>query len=602
MGLRLPPESGAMPSSARLPAERGGTAMRFADFAVRAWRDGPRHVQVIAHATPVGSMRRPVAVRLDKIRRSDFEMGTDDSFERAAEIGRELARILLPEPVLGMLLESIRYAAQRADVGLRLRLCLDDELIDLPWECLYRTDMPDGAVAAGFYLADGEVSLVREPASLPFGPAPSERAQRALFMGALFDDGSDTWLTRDEHSQLVEATQAIRARVDFDFVIAGDTASVDVALAQRYDIFHYAGHVDTTQTPASLLQIAHYAVRPGLEAFGEAAPQPARWARADRLAPVLRTAGVRLAVFNACNSGHWSFMQPLMAQSIPAAIGVQGSVMNDAALAFAAALYQALAVGLSLDEAVSQGRLTVLSLALREPGVHPSKRQLWVSANDWLRFMVYMPSDDAVLFPRPPNAANAKAQRAARRSRVVAIESLYETIAGLSAAQRANVLSRISRSQVFILGRFDPAHKPTLDALGDALAAHTAKYQPMVFDFDKPQERNLTESVRTYALTSRFVIADISAPRCAPHELMAIVPFSPSIPVVPIIRDGSARPKSGVFGDRTHLNCSATGVSTHLQSRLQVDCADHLSDWHQFGEFRSRLFLPLRVQPQKFGG
>jgi hypothetical protein len=37
---------------------------------------------------------------------------------------------------------------------------------------------------------------------------------------------------------------------------------------------------------------------------------------------------------------------------------------------------------------------------------------------------------------------------------------------------------------------------------------------------------------------SRFVIADISAPRCAPHELMAIVPDSPSIPVVPIIREG----------------------------------------------------------------
>jgi len=60
----------------------------------------------------------------------------------------------------------------------------------------------------------------------------------------------------------------------------------------------------------------------------------------------------------------------------------------------------------------------------------------------------------------------------------------------------------------------------------------------MVFDFDKPTERNLAEAVRTYALTSRFVIADISAPRCVPHELMAIVPNSPSIPVVPILREG----------------------------------------------------------------
>ena len=90
---------------------------------------------------------------------------------------------------------------------------------------------------------------------------------------------------------------------------------------------------------------------------------------------------------------------------------------------------------------------------------------------------------------------------------------------------------------MFIVGRFDAAHKPTLDALRDALAAHHDKYAPMVFDSDKRTERNLTEAVRTYALTLRFVIADISAPRCVPHELMAIVPNSPSIPVVPILRD-----------------------------------------------------------------
>ena len=99
------------------------------------------------------------------------------------------------------------------------------------------------------------------------------------------------------------------------------------------------------------------------------------------------------------------------------------------------------------------------------------------------------------------------------------------------------MITRIARNQVFIVGRFDAAHKPTLDALRDALAAHHDKYAPMVFDFDKRTERILTEAVRTYALTLRFVIADISAPRCVPHELMAIVPNSPSIPVVPILRD-----------------------------------------------------------------
>lgn len=515
-------------------------AMQYTDFSIRAWRDDASHVQVIAHATPAGSMRRPVSVRLGRLRRSDFEMGTDESLERAAEVGRELARILLPEPLLGLLLQSIAFAAQRGDLGLRLRLCLDDELIDLPWECLYRGDLRGPATPAGFYLADADLSLVREPAAASLAAPASERAQRALFVGTLFDDGSDIWQVRDEHAQLVDATAAVRERVGFDFVAAGDDAAMQAALAQRFDIFHYAGHVDDRASPAALVQLAHQDPGPGLEPFRESLAAPAPWVRADRLAPLLRAAGAQLAVFNACNSGSWRFMQPLVAQSLPAAVGVQGAVSNDAALAFAAALYRALAVGLSLDEAVSQGRLAVLGIALREPGVHPSRRRLWVSANDWLRFMVYMPGGDAVLFPRPDTPANTRARREARRTRTSQIDALYDTLAELNAAQRAEVLSRISRRQVFILGRFDPAHKPTLETLARALGAHAAKYQPMLFDFDKPLERNLTEAVRTYALTSRFVIADISAARCTPHELMAIVPFSPSIPVVPIIRAGEA--------------------------------------------------------------
>lgn len=523
-----------------MAAKPQGGAMRYADFAIRAWRDDPRHVQVIAHATPVGSMRRPVSVRLGRLQREDFEMGTDESLERAAEVGRELARVLLPEPVLGMLLQSIAWAAQRADCGLRLRLCLDDELIDLPWECLYRADLRGAATAAGFYLADCDLSLVREPVAVSLGSRPSDSAQRALFVGTLFDDGRDHWMVRDEHAQLLAATAPVRDRVGFEFVTAGDGAAMEAALAQRFDIFHYAGHVDERATPAALVQVAHLEPGPDLQPYREARAAPAPWTRPDHLAPLLRAAGVRLAVFNACNSGHWSFMQPLVAHSLPAAVGVQGAVANDAALTFAAALYRALAVGLSLDEAVSQGRLAVLGIALIQTGVHPSRRRLWVSANDWLRFMVYMPGGDAVLFPRPETVANTRAQREARRTRKVQIEALYETIAGLNAAQRAEVLSRFSRRQVFIMGNFGPAHKPTLDALSKALGAHAAKYQPMVFDFAKPAQRSLTEAVRTYVLTSRFVVADISAARCAGHELMAIVPTSPSIPVVPVIRAGEA--------------------------------------------------------------
>lgn len=43
-------------------------AVRFVDFAIRAWRTDPQHVEVIAHSTPVGGMRHPVSLRQPRIR------------------------------------------------------------------------------------------------------------------------------------------------------------------------------------------------------------------------------------------------------------------------------------------------------------------------------------------------------------------------------------------------------------------------------------------------------------------------------------------------------------------------------------------------------
>jgi hypothetical protein len=59
----------------------------------------------------------------------------------------------------------------------------------------------------------------------------------------------------------------------------------------------------------------------------------------------------------------------------------------------------------------------------------------------------------------------------------------------------------------------------------------------MVFNFDKPETKDFTETVRLLAGLSRFVIADITNPRSAPLELQATVPEY-MIPFVPIIEDG----------------------------------------------------------------
>lgn len=99
-----------------------------------------------------------------------------------------------------------------------------------------------------------------------------------------------------------------------------------------------------------------------------------------------------------------------------------------------------------------------------------------------------------------------------------------------------NVIDTIGRKAVLILGRFTPKRKAILDAIRDEL--RRLGYLPMLFDFDKPASRNLTETVSILAHMARFVIADISAAKSIPQELQKIVPNLPSVPVQPIIQSG----------------------------------------------------------------
>jgi hypothetical protein len=95
-----------------------------------------------------------------------------------------------------------------------------------------------------------------------------------------------------------------------------------------------------------------------------------------------------------------------------------------------------------------------------------------------------------------------------------------------------NVINSVKKKGVLILGRFS-------EGGGDILQSIAAKlrkdydYLPMIFDFDRPDTLDYTETVQLLTTLSKFVIVDLSGPS-VPHELHATIPHF-QIPFVPII-------------------------------------------------------------------
>jgi uncharacterized protein YjbI with pentapeptide repeats len=95
------------------------------------------------------------------------------------------------------------------------------------------------------------------------------------------------------------------------------------------------------------------------------------------------------------------------------------------------------------------------------------------------------------------------------------------------------VIDSITSKVVLILGRFTPERKDILEDIRDELRSHN--YLPVLFDFDKPLNRDITETVSTLAHLARFVVADITDAKSIPQELLQIVPALPSVPIQPLL-------------------------------------------------------------------
>lgn len=102
-----------------------------------------------------------------------------------------------------------------------------------------------------------------------------------------------------------------------------------------------------------------------------------------------------------------------------------------------------------------------------------------------------------------------------------------------------DVIDTLTSKTVLLLGRFTPERKATLDALRTAL--REAGYVPLLFDFERPASKSVSDTVRLLAQMARFVVVDLSDPASAPFELGLLVSLGlNTTPLVPLIRQGQS--------------------------------------------------------------
>jgi hypothetical protein len=80
-----------------------------------------------------------------------------------------------------------------------------------------------------------------------------------------------------------------------------------------------------------------------------------------------------------------------------------------------------------------------------------------------------------------------------------------------------DVTDALTSKVVLILGRITDERKAVLDALREELRRRN--YLPILFDFNVPAARDITETISLLARMARFIIADLTDPSSIPKEL-----------------------------------------------------------------------------------
>lgn len=247
-----------------------------------------------------------------------------------------------------------REAAYRKDAGLRIRLRLAGELVNIPWEYLYDEDQ------GAFIALSPETVLVRYvELRQPARPFPVDPPLQILVMISAPSDVPPLSGVREWGKiNLALADLAGHGMVRADRTDGGTLAGLQRPLrTSEYHVLHFIGHglYDEGSQDGAL----------ALEGSGGRT----RLATGRDLGLMLRGHhSLRLVVLNACegarsasNDPFGGVAQALVQQGISAVIAMQFEISDSAAVTFTRAFYEAVADGEAVDIAMVEARRSIFA-------------------------------------------------------------------------------------------------------------------------------------------------------------------------------------------------------------------------------------------------
>jgi streptogramin lyase len=281
--------------------------------------------------------------------------GTEPShMDEVKNLGERLLRELLTGDV-GDVYQGARWTANSRGRGLRLSLSLTGvpRLMELPWEFVY-------ARPENLFLAQGLFTPLVRSLDLKTAPAPRslELPLRILAL-ASSPSGFKRLDVEAERAKLESALAPLieRKTVMIDWLESATLAELDMRIGapDELHVLHYIGHGaydHDTQTGVLVLE--------------DDRGKPDH-VSGDRIAALVHNEpSLRLVVLNTCEGARVSHVDPfsgvatsLLRAGLPAVIGMQMEITDEAAITFSSRLYTALAQGYPIDGALALARTAI---------------------------------------------------------------------------------------------------------------------------------------------------------------------------------------------------------------------------------------------------